>query len=125
LEAKEREEERGEKPGRWEPEDGARWLALFVTGEKALFVGGGGDPEGVECDDKRSSHMSPSSRRSRSPPWAELVYSSFHDALTPDATGVCSAGRYMRRRDAMLAPQRTRREASECEWWRGSRKGVM
>jgi hypothetical protein len=59
LEAREREEERGEKPGRWGAEDGARWLGRRGAGEMPLCDGGGGEPEGVECDDRRSSHISP------------------------------------------------------------------
>jgi len=49
------EEDRGLK-GRWAVAGGARLLCRL--GEYDLFNGGGGEPEGVECDERRSSHIS-------------------------------------------------------------------
>ena len=50
-----REEDRGLK-GRCAVVGGARLLCRL--GEYDLFKGGGGEPDGVECDDRRSSHIS-------------------------------------------------------------------
>lgn len=57
LEARERDDERGLKEGLCGAEVGPRWLGRREAGENDLLIGGGGDPEGVEFDDKRSSHM--------------------------------------------------------------------
>jgi hypothetical protein len=61
LEARERDEERGLKPGLWGAEEGARWLGL--RGAEDLVAGGGEDAEGAEC--KRSSHISSLSMETR------------------------------------------------------------